>query len=67
VIVQVDASVAGAVRDSDDDAVLGTAIAGEADYLVTGDEDLLSLSTFRDVAIVTPRQFLAILDEQDAP
>ena len=45
-------------RDPDDDWVLATAIAGDAELIVTGDEDLLALGTYRDVAILTPRQFL---------
>ena len=34
---------AGVCRDPDDDAILATALAAEADYLVTGDQDLLVL------------------------
>ena len=32
-------------RDADDDVVLGTAIAGQCDAIVTGDKDLLDLGT----------------------
>lgn len=46
-------------RDLDDDWVLATAIAGEAEAIVTGDDDLRSLRTFRGVAILTPREFIA--------
>lgn len=45
----------GACRDADDLPVLGTALAGRADLLVTGDEDLLSLAAYGPVAIVSPR------------
>jgi putative PIN family toxin of toxin-antitoxin system len=44
-------------RDADDDVVLGTAIAGRADAIVTGDRDLLDLGSFRDIPIVSPRAF----------
>jgi putative PIN family toxin of toxin-antitoxin system len=44
-------------RDSDDDVVLGTAIAGRCDAIVTGDRDLLDLVTHREIAIVSPRRF----------
>ena len=45
-------------RDADDDVVLATAITAKADFLVTGDDDLLVLKRFRDVSILSPRQFL---------
>jgi putative PIN family toxin of toxin-antitoxin system len=62
-LVVPDETIVGIVRDPQDDVILGTAVAGEADYLVTGDVDLLSLATFEAVRIVTPRQFTAILDD----
>lgn len=49
-------------RDAADDKFLATAIAGKANYLVSGDiADLLSLKQYEEVAIVSPRQFLSIL------
>ncbi len=44
-------------RDPDDLPVLGTAIAGGVDALVTGDADLLDLKTIDAVAILSPRVF----------
>ena len=44
-------------RDPDDDVVLGTAMAGRCEAIVTGDRDLLDLVTHRDIAIVSPRAF----------
>ena len=44
-------------RDTDDIPVLGTAVAGQADLLVSVDRDLLELATFRGIAIVKPRDF----------
>ena len=44
-------------RDPDDDAILGTAVAGNADCIVTGDSDLLVLDRFRDVDIISPAEF----------
>ncbi len=49
-------------RDKNDDVVLATAVAGMADAIVTGDDDLLVLKKFRGTRILSPRQFLEILD-----
>jgi uncharacterized protein len=46
-----------ACRDADDRAVLGTAVAGDADCLVTGDADLLTLHQFQGIPIHSPRDF----------
>jgi putative PIN family toxin of toxin-antitoxin system len=50
-------------RDKDDDVVLATAVAGKADVIVTGDNDLLALKRFEAVRILSPRQFLEMLDQ----
>ena len=44
-------------RDPDDDVILGTAIAGAADCLITGDGDLLDIEEFEGVRILSPRDF----------
>lgn len=44
-------------RDPDDDWVLATALAGDADVIVTGDRDLLVLEQFRSIAIISPGSF----------
>ncbi len=46
-------------RDSDDDMVLGTAAAGGAECIVTGDKDLLVLQRYGAIAILSPSQFAA--------
>jgi putative PIN family toxin of toxin-antitoxin system len=50
-------------RDPDDVAVLATAIAGKADFIITGDQDLLVLSQHEGIPIVTPRQWLEAQDQ----
>ena len=47
-----------ACRDPKDNKLLELAISGNADFLVTGDKDLLVLNPFRGVEIITPREFL---------
>jgi putative PIN family toxin of toxin-antitoxin system len=49
--------------DPDDDVVIGTAIAAQADLLVTGDQALLSVANFRGVRFVTPQDALRICAE----
>ena len=46
-----------ACRDPDDLNVLGAAKAGEAEYIISGDDDLLCLQAYEDISIVTPRQY----------
>ena len=46
-----------AFEDPDDLPVLGTALAGRGDCLVTGDAKLLALNAYRGVAILSPRAF----------
>lgn len=53
------------VRDTKDEHVLAAAIGGNADYLVTGDNDLLVLrddARLGKLRIVTVAEFVAILD-----
>lgn len=49
------------VRDPDDLIVLASAIAADAEVLVTGDEDLLSARDDSPVVITDPRGFLRML------
>jgi uncharacterized protein len=44
--------------DPDDDRVLECAIAGRADYIVSGDRHLLKLGSYKNIPIVTVRQFM---------
>ena len=45
-------------RDPRDNQFLELSAAGRADYLITGDHDLLTLGSFRGTAIMTPAVFL---------
>lgn len=46
------------VRDADDDAVIACALSASADMIVTGDNDLLVLSPFRNMPILNPADAL---------
>ncbi len=48
-------------RDPKDNKFLEAAIASHANYLITGDKDLLALNSYKETGIVTPKQFLKIL------
>lgn len=48
-------------RDPNDDKILELAVNGHADYIVTGDDDLLVMDPFRGIAIVRPAEFLAFV------
>ena len=57
-------SIHGVLRDPDDHAVLEVAVAGQVDYIVTGDQDLLVIEAFEGIRIVKPAVFLAILESE---
>jgi len=46
-------------RDPKDDKFLEVAVSGKADYIISGDDDLVLLNPFRTIAILTPAEFLA--------
>jgi putative PIN family toxin of toxin-antitoxin system len=49
------------VRDPKDVMVLACAVGGKADYIVSGDHDLLTLVVYENIAIVSAAQFLVHL------
>jgi putative PIN family toxin of toxin-antitoxin system len=51
-------------RDPHDDIVLACAAAAGANYLVTGDDDLLCLKNYRGTMIITPAQFIEVLAQE---
>lgn len=51
----------GVTRDPKDDFVVACAKEGEADYIVSGDQDLLVLGKYEGIQVVTPHQFVEIL------
>ena len=53
-------------RDPDDDAVLAVAIAAQADFIVSGDNDLLVLKAYQNIPILTPVAALELIAQQRA-
>ena len=52
-------------RDPDDVKILGLAVAASANYIVTGDKDLLVLKEFRGIPILSPRLFSNLLHSEE--
>ena len=50
-----------ACRDPKDNVVLESALAGKVRFIITGDQDLLVLSPFREIHLLTPGDFLSVL------
>ena len=48
-------------RDKADNMILATAYDGKAEYIVSGDEDLLALKEFKGIRIVSVNEMLSIL------
>jgi putative PIN family toxin of toxin-antitoxin system len=57
-------STINASRDLADNNFLELAVDGRADYLVSGDKDLLILNPFQNIPIITPAEFLELLEKQ---
>ena len=45
-------------RDKDDNKFIECAVDCDANYIITGDKDLLVLEKYNDIGIVTPKEFL---------
>lgn len=61
--VDPDEDITAVEDDPDDDKFLEAAVAGNVDYIVSGDTHLLNLTSFRGIQIVEPRTFYEILTE----
>lgn len=46
------------LRDQNDVMILATAVGGDVDVVVTGDRDLLTLTEFSGIPILSPQDFL---------
>lgn len=60
-MVQIPGVLDAVPRDPEDNMVLECAIAGQARYVVSGDNDLLVLKEFRGIQIVRASEFLKVL------
>ena len=61
-ILTADRAIGALTRDPDDDKYVAVALEGLADFIVTGDQDLLQLRQHEGIRILSPRDFLNLLD-----
>lgn len=57
-------SISAVDLDPDDDKFLEAAVAGNVDYVVSGDRHLLDLESFRGIDIVDPRTLYEVLESK---
>ena len=62
--VEPEESITAVEDDPDDDKFLEAAVAGDVDYVVSGDQHLLNLGSFRGIDIVDPRTFYELLESE---
>ncbi len=51
-------------QDRTDEIFLAIALEADVDVIVSGDKHLLNLGKFKEIPILTPRQFLEILEQE---
>jgi len=51
-------------RDSKDDMILACALSGNAHYIVSEDQDLLVLNTYKEIKIINALDFLRVLESR---
>lgn len=56
-VVEISESIIVVERDPKDNKILECAVAGNADLIVTIDQDLIKLKNFRGIAIIHPKTF----------
>jgi predicted nucleic acid-binding protein len=52
------------LRDPKDDMVIATALQAHVSYIVTRDDDLLSLRSYEGMTMITPEAFMGLLRER---
>jgi putative PIN family toxin of toxin-antitoxin system len=52
-------------RDKDDNKILECGFEGNADFIITGDYDLLVLKKYNNIKIVKPKEYLDVLEKYE--
>ncbi len=61
ILASITVSVAGVASHPEDDMVLATALSGNAQFVVTGDHQLLSLKSYQGLTLLSVKEFMATL------
>jgi len=59
ILVVIEEVIIPKLRDPKDQMVLATAIAGDAQIVISGDKDLLVLHPYENISILLPQEFLS--------
>jgi putative PIN family toxin of toxin-antitoxin system len=57
-VVEISQNIRGVSRDPEDDKFIACGICGSADFIVSGDKDLIDLKTYRAIRILRVPDFL---------
>lgn len=57
-LIKIDKIIDVIKEDSDDNVIITSAVIGNVDYIISGDEHLLNLKEFKRVKILNPNNFL---------
>lgn len=62
IVVKLGSRTINISRDPDDNKVIETAVIGNCNYIISGDNDLLIIGSYKNIRIVNPTDFLNIID-----
>jgi putative PIN family toxin of toxin-antitoxin system len=60
--VFISGNIKGICRDKDDDDKIECGVLSDADYIITGDDDLLTLKEYKHTKIITAKEYLQIIN-----
>lgn len=63
-VIEVTDKIKGVCRDADDDKFIGCAVSASADFLVTGDRDLLDIGKYKSVKILSASELLRMFKSE---
>jgi len=50
-------------RDKNDLVIIGAAVKGKAEIIITGDKDLLVIKKYKDILIISPKESLGLINQ----